>query len=146
MPRARTGNGNRTDLNTPDQPTRLPVTAAENQPYGVAGEQLAAQRAVPEGSEPAPTLARSPGTMLPMRDVLAQAAPQAGSLPFLDPTNRPNEPVTHGLPFGPGAGPEAMNNLNAPVSPVSEAFSSMTGPNSSRALASVADVASVLGL
>jgi hypothetical protein len=27
------------------------------------------------------------------------------------PTNRPNEPVTHGLPTGPGAGPEALGPI-----------------------------------
>lgn len=36
-----------------------------------------------------------------------------GSLPFLHPTMRPNEPVTAGLPVGPGPGPEALSGIGA---------------------------------
>ena len=41
-----------------------------------------------------------------------QAPQQASAYPedspnLLDPTNRPDEPVTHGLPSGAGAGPES---------------------------------------
>src|SRR5690242_6908610 len=43
----------------------------------------------------------------------AQAMAQAGQvaappLPFNRPTERPDEPVTHGLPSGPGGGPEVL--------------------------------------
>lgn len=42
-----------------------------------------------------------------------QAAPAPSAYPedspnLLDPSSRPNEPVTHGLPSGAGAGPEAL--------------------------------------
>jgi len=33
--------------------------------------------------------------------------------PLTRPTERPNEPVTHGLPVGPGAGPEALQGVGA---------------------------------
>ena len=36
-----------------------------------------------------------------------------GTLPFLHPTARPNEPVTAGLPLGPGPGPEAITGVGA---------------------------------
>jgi hypothetical protein len=37
------------------------------------------------------------------------AGPAPGALgAFNRPTERPNEPITHGLPTGPGAGPEIM--------------------------------------
>lgn len=40
----------------------------------------------------------------------APAGPSPGSLTPLDaPTQRPNEPLTAGAPFGPGAGPMAGN-------------------------------------
>ena len=36
-----------------------------------------------------------------------------GILPFLHPSNRPNEPVTAGLPTGAGPGPEALTGVGA---------------------------------
>jgi hypothetical protein len=39
-------------------------------------------------------------------------APMVGP-PLTRPTERPNEPVTHGLPVGPGAGPEALQGVGA---------------------------------
>lgn len=72
----------RTDLN-------MPPTAVPGQTYGEAGAQLAAQRAVPMGAPPPP--APSTPTVAP------------GQYGPLDrPTERPNEPVTAGAPFGPG--------------------------------------------
>jgi hypothetical protein len=47
-----------------------------------------------------------------------QSAPMAGPAPEMTmpavtpltaPTERPNEPMTHGMDFGPGAGSEALN-------------------------------------
>ena len=73
--------GQRTDLN------KMPATAVPGQTYGEAGAQKVAQRAVPMGASapPAPPSA-TPG--------------QYG--PFDRATERPNEPVTAGAPFGPG--------------------------------------------
>ena len=38
----------------------------------------------------------------------------------LRPTERPNEPITTGLPFGPGAGPEVL----PPANPAAQTFTS----------------------
>lgn len=41
------------------------------------------------------------------------AGPGPGELgPLTAPTDRPGEPLTHGLPTGPGAGPEALTPPN----------------------------------
>jgi len=77
----------RTDLN-------MPATAVPGQTYGEAGKQIAAQRAVPMGAPAAPVAP-------------AATQPQPGFTPGqfgpLDrPTERPNEPLTAGAPFGPG--------------------------------------------
>lgn len=90
---------NRTDLN---QPNRLPPTAATGQPYGQAKAQLDAQQAIPLQS--GPSLPTPPPAAAP--DVPYQL-PQAGD--FLRPTERPDEPVTAGVPVGPGPGPEALS-------------------------------------
>lgn len=92
------GFSNRTDLTAKP---RLPVTTVPGQPYGQAGQQAAAQQAVPMGTPPLPQPQGPP------------APPTAGMLPSdvlgLDaPTQRPTEPVTNGLAVGPGGGPEVL--------------------------------------
>lgn len=83
---------NRTDLNQ----NRQPVTVATGQPYGARQEQVAAQRAVPLPAAP-PVPATPPG-------------PAPGSFGRFDrPTERPDEPLTAGLPIGAGPGPEAVH-------------------------------------
>lgn len=81
--------GNRSDLN-------MPISTVPNQEYGKAAMQREAQQAVPMGQSPvaaAPAQQQAPA---------GNPLPRPGSMPFLEPTNRPNEPVTAGLPFGPG--------------------------------------------
>lgn len=82
---------NRTDLNagprTSGPPTQ-PIRVATGQAYGQAGAQRAALQALP----------------LPQA-----AAPQP--IPLDAPTQRPGEPITHGLPIGPGAGPEVLGPM-----------------------------------
>lgn len=41
----------------------------------------------------------------------APPVPPPGSLNTFGPTQRPNEPLTHGLPSGPGAGPEVLQQF-----------------------------------
>ena len=66
------------------------MMAARGQTYGKAGQQMAAQRAVPMRKPPTET----------------RPAPLT---PLLAPTQRPDEPITAGAPFGPGVGPEGAN-------------------------------------
>ena len=75
--------GQRTDLN-------MAPSAVPGQTYGEAGAQMAAQRAVPMGAPAAPSAPKAPTV----------APGQYG--PLDRPTERPNEPVTAGAPFGPG--------------------------------------------
>ena len=112
---------NRSDLNAP-----LPAQALPDQPYGVAGQQLAAQKQLPMG----PPGSTSPGAGLPSPGQPAPALPPPGSLPPLNaPTTRPNEPVTHGSPSGPGAGPEVLNLPSSPQTVGQMLTQLSTGPN-----------------
>lgn len=70
---------NRSDLNVSRQPAQAPT----GQPYGANKAAMDAQRTIP----------------LPQ---------QAHVIPLDAPTQRPDEPVTAGLPSGPGPGPEAL--------------------------------------
>ena len=108
MPRARSAtarNPNRTDL-------AAPVTAPTGQPYGVRAQQIAAQGAIPMGPQPIASPGPGPGGPPPPIDMAAMQAGMAQHAaihgppqPLNRPTERPNEPVTHGLPVGPGGGP-----------------------------------------
>lgn len=114
---ARSLQPNRSDLTQPS------AQAAPSQPYGVAAEQRMAMNAIPlpnqqqarptnapaAGGAVASSIAPTPGvpSALP-------GAPMVGSNgPLTRPSERPNEPVTHGLPVGPGAGPEALQGVGA---------------------------------
>lgn len=80
---------NRSDLQTGP---RLAPTAQTNQPYGVAGQQLASQQQIP------------------------MSAPAPAPIPLSAPSSRPNEPIQAGLSTGPGPGPDSIPAIapNAP--------------------------------
>ena len=85
---------NRTDLTQP-------VRTATGQPYGQAQALEQAQQAAP--------LPQEPNT----DQVLAAAqAHQFQPVGINAPTQRPNEPIQHGLATGPGGGPEVMQQSN----------------------------------
>lgn len=126
MPRSgrggvRTGNvgqsyGNRSDLNA-----SMPIATTPGQDYGQAAAQQAAQRAIPVAAQPVQGATAAPAPS-------AAPAPQNGSitgrvnptvssklpgeLMFDHPTERSNEPITHGIDAGAGAGSEVMLNHN----------------------------------
>lgn len=82
----------------------LTPTAAPDQTYGMAGQQLAAQQQMPIGAQPSPAGAQGEGA--PAGVVPGQHGP-------LDrPTERPGEPLTAGAPVGPGP-----NTLPLPSTP-----------------------------
>lgn len=95
---------NRTDLNQPIRTT--PSTS-----YGEATQQEEAQRAIP----------------------LPRVAPPPDPGPFNRPTDRPAEPITAGVPIGPGP-----NDVGVSVDPVAEtlraAFRTQPTPELSRLL------------
>lgn len=83
------------------------VKTPTGQAYGQAQDQQAAQKAVPLPRDPA---SAGPSAQ-PGPDLMALAAQMGGATPLNSPTQRPNEPVTAGLPFGDGAGPEAISGM-----------------------------------
>lgn len=87
---------NRSDL-------RQAPTAATGQEYGRAGAQIAAQRQIPLPAAP-PVQGGAP----PGGGAAGPFATPSDTPGLTDPTQRPDEPVTAGLPFGAGPGPEAL--------------------------------------
>ena len=97
-----TGYSNRTDLQN------VAAKVATGQTYGVAKQQMDAQRAVPMGKSPT--------------DVAAVQRPVPGTLGALTrPTERPSEPITAGAPFGAGPTPAAAG-IPMPMSPTASAL------------------------
>jgi hypothetical protein len=105
--------GNRADLNSPKVPTIVPKGAQYGQRQALETSQRVLPPAAGNPGQPAPVGA-------PATPVGAPGAPGAAAGPvnlpaFNRPSERPGEPVTHGLPIGAGGGPEVMgmppNNL-----------------------------------
>jgi hypothetical protein len=156
MVRARQPNpaSNRTDRNVPN-------VQAPAEVYGERQQQRAAQQAVPIAQAPGVggTPSASPGgqtTPAPSGPTggVAQGGglpPVSGPgiLPFLHPSNRPNEPVTAGLPTGAGPGPEVLTGVGAIAAnqaveqgTLKNLLASLAnGPASSTAIRDLADVA-----
>lgn len=83
------------------------LSAAPNQDYGEATQQLNAQRIAPmAGKEPLPPAAA------PTQGDAPQAMPTFNGPALTDPSSRPDEPITHGVDIGPGAGSEILNLPN----------------------------------
>lgn len=100
-------------------PSTQPPAAPKGQQYGQAGAQLQRQKAVPvagsaTGSKGRPRTRSTGGSS---RQGPAQSQPGAltglgpGEVPSLrDPSVNPSQPVTTGLPTGPGQGMEALQS------------------------------------
>lgn len=85
----------RTDMNQ----NRQPIRVAAGQAYGERQAQEQAQRAVP--------LPAAPPVQVPPPSPAPGPAPGSFGA-FNRPTERPDEPLTAGMPMGPGPGPEAV--------------------------------------
>lgn len=102
-----------------------PVRAAGDQAYGAAGEQRAAQKAIPlpdeRAASPAPPPGAAPtpgGGAAPDQDPVAAmlAAAQGMEAPTPPPwaAGPVDENIHAGLPTGPGPGPEALDMAGPP--------------------------------
>lgn len=85
------------------------MMAATGQQYGMRKQQMDAQRAMPVAAPPSPALPPTTGGAPAPAGPALPPAPAPGQVVPLDaPSMRPDEPVTAGLPVGPGAGVEAL--------------------------------------
>lgn len=115
------------------------VTTAPGQTYGKATAQAEAQKAVPLAG---------PAAGLPAgQDAHAAAAafPMPSFGAFDRPTERPAEPLTHGAPTGPGAGPEILPGMGAAPAGMAGLLRSIAGATGSSDLAELAARAESLG-
>jgi hypothetical protein len=133
---------------TPLAGQRIPAREAPGQTYGERQQQQQDQRTIPMATPPNAAPTPAPGAALSAPAPAPRPpTPGPGELPWTDaPTNRPDEPVTQGLPFGPGAGPEVMKGPTAaPL--ISDQLAAMAAdPNANSAVTELANVARALGI
>lgn len=134
----------RTDLNA----TQVTVPG---QDYGKQVEQQRAMQSVPmanafqqsavlQKAAASADVQASPATQV-------QEPPDFSSLKFLHPTEQPNVPMTHGLPVGPGAGPEAMGAYQSPQAAMADRMAALArGPYSTPQIVALADAMQQSGL
>lgn len=121
-----------------------PAAAPTGMAYGAHAESVAAQRAVPlPAASPVAPQPPAPGpgggAVNPFAAALqaAEAHPSpAGS--FAMPSLRPDEPVTSGLPSGPGSGPEALAISQPGIASAFERLAYSTGDPDMAVLAQIA--------
>ena len=89
-----TSGGNYANRSDMTQPVQVPTGQAYGERQASEASQAAAP--LPQAADPWDTVMQH-----------AQAMPFQ-PVPLNAPSERPHEPVTHGLPTGPGAGPEAL--------------------------------------
>ena len=103
----------------------------------MATQQREAQQAIPMAASP---VAAAPAPA-PSEPVTAMPLPRPGQLPHLEPTNRPNEPVTAGLPFGPGP-----NSMGPEPETATMHLTNAARVSGSETLQSLASMASMMGV
>lgn len=98
-----------------------------NQEYGsgVAQQALAQAMPAPRATAGGPAIA-APSQPTNLAAAASSLRDQVG---LLNPdTARPNEPVTHGLPSGPGGGPEVLTGMaQSPLGDTLNKLASLTG-------------------
>lgn len=119
------------------------ISTAPDQTYGDAKQQHADQAIAPMGgAEPLPAAPNVPATP----PNAGGRTPYSGG-PFNAPSNRPGEPVTTGVPIGPGASPAAMPNVNAqPTGAMTQMLQQMSATDTTGVLAALLQAASNRGV
>lgn len=122
-----TSYANRSDLQSAEP---VAIKTAPGQTYGQRTAQAAAQKAVPLAPPPGPAVTPSAppvpagpphsgqqlGPQTPQQSPpqsLHSTSPEPGELHWTGPSQRPNEPLTHGMAQGPGAGPTVLTGIGA---------------------------------
>jgi len=134
--------GQRTDLN---KPATQPIQVAPSAQYGQGVQQLQSQQAIPLPNNNALPSTANQAVQQQQAAATVPAGPMPGELGGLqDPSQRPNEPVTHGALSGPGGGPEVLQT-GLPMNSVSQMLSSLAQTSNSADLAVLAQAAGAMG-
>ena len=100
-----------------------------------------------EEMQSAAPMSASPSAARP-RTAKPKAAPQRGmeATPLFAPTQRPDEPITAGAPFGPGDGPSMMMPQQRPTRSISSSLMKAAQFDNDPVISRVAEILSRRGL
>lgn len=124
---------NRSDLAT-HQPLPLPT-----------GQEYGQRKTLTDSLKAAPIAAPAPVAPAPAPASAAPPAPLPAPPPLNGPTQRPNEPITAGLPVGPGPGPEVLGLGAGSAGGLSRVLAQAASAAGSSDLQFLADQAQKLG-
>lgn len=119
--------------------------------YGERQQTLAQERTTPmsQADPISPMDLSAPSAGSPATAGPAAQAMDFGGVGFGGPSTRPNEPITHGVDIGPGAGPEALPVQARPQyatqGPTTQLLARLSASDQSGALASLYQSALALG-
>lgn len=121
----------------------MPISPVAGQEYGASQQQMQLERSLPTPNlrneplppttvpQPAGAAPPAPGGAAadPHAAALAAAAALRGQTGLLQqPSTRPNEPITAGLPIGPGPGPEVLaGRIGTPAGDLFRRLTAETG-------------------
>jgi hypothetical protein len=111
------------------QQTTVPMTGMA---YGENADFNDMQSAAPMAAAPSVSNTRTRNT--------SPTGQRAAATPLFSPTQRPDEPVTAGAPFGPGPGPSPSMNqqpMRVPISETLRKLTQVTGDPSVQAISEV---------
>jgi hypothetical protein len=118
------------------------ISAVPDQGYGDMTQQMNDQRTAPMGGKP--SLPNVPATPPPPP---GHQMPAYSGGDFGAPTSRPNEPVTAGVPIGPGPGPSAMPNVGArPTGAMTQMLTNLSATDATGVIASLLQAAQQRGV
>jgi hypothetical protein len=119
------------------------MSVAPNQDYGAMSQQMNDQRIAPMGGKPQlppmPNVPASPnnGTQMP---------PYQGG-DFAAPSTRPGEPVTAGVPIGPGPGPAQLPSVGQkPTGAMTQMLTQLSATDATGVIASLLQAAQQRGV
>lgn len=117
---------------------------AQQTPAYIAGGDYGDGQDMMDLQQSAPMAAALPLQATAPRRVSAKAngAPGAAATPLMSPTQRPDEPITAGAPFGPGPGPDPMMpGAGAPVESLTYSLAQFLPYDQSGEIAALLDLA-----
>lgn len=119
------------------------MSAAPDQPYGDATQQMNDQRIAPMGGAPQ----MPPPPNVPASDAAGPQLPQYSGGPLDAPSGRPHEPVTAGAALGPGPGPSVLPNVAAqPTGAMTQMLQQLSATDATGVLAALYQTAQQRGV
>ena len=129
-----------------DAPQKVASVPGQRYGEGVEQQQMQQKMPAPKVQDGPPARGAEPVTAAPTRPgptpEMLQAYLAANNPQLLSETQIPDQPVTHGLPTGPGAGPEVLN-MGVNTTPIARTLRQISASTGNPKWARLADRANL---